>query len=46
MLHEILELIPFETLRGVTTSGAWGALKEVADMVDSAMTHHAIDPSH
>jgi len=43
MLHEILEVIPFDSPGMAQTPDAWGALKPVDEVIIASMVHNNID---
>jgi exodeoxyribonuclease V beta subunit len=45
-LHEILELVPLESLAQVTNWQEWMKLVPVAKVVDDALVHNGIDQTH
>jgi len=45
-LHEILELVPLESLAQVRNSGAWIEIPGVAKVIDDALAQNGIDRAH
>jgi exodeoxyribonuclease V beta subunit len=46
LLHEVLELVPFDSAANVPDSPTWLALKPVAEVIDAALANNGFDQTH